>query len=84
VERALAQSKGDILGMNRKEYELGVHEREVASNKSLYDMFTTRMKETNVAGDLQSPIARVVDPCGGQSPCPLQPKKSCASSASLL
>jgi succinoglycan biosynthesis transport protein ExoP len=62
VERALAQSKGDILGMNRKEYELGVHEREVASNKSLYEMFTTRMKETNVAGDLQSPIARVVDP----------------------
>ena len=62
VERALSQSKGDILGMNRKEYELGVLEREVASNKSLYEMFTTRMKETNVAGDLQSPIARVVDP----------------------
>jgi capsular exopolysaccharide synthesis family protein len=62
VERALAQSKGDILGMNRKEYELGVLEREVASNKSLYEMFTTRTKETNVAGDLQSPIARVVDP----------------------
>jgi len=62
VERALAQSKGDILGMNRKEYELGVLEREVASNKSLYEMFTTRMKETNVAGDLQSPIARVIDP----------------------
>ncbi len=62
VERALAQSKGDIIGMNRKEYELGVHEREVASNKSLYEMFTSRMKETNVAGDLQSPIARVVDP----------------------
>jgi len=62
VERALAQSKGDILGLNRKEYELGILEREVASNKSLYEMFTTRMKETNVAGDLQSPIARVVDP----------------------
>ena len=62
VERALAQSKGDILGMNRKEYELGVLEREVASNKSLFEMFTTRTKETSVAGDLQSPIARVVDP----------------------
>ena len=75
VERALAQSKGDILGMNRKEYELGVHEREVASNKSLYEMFTSRMKETNVAGDLQSPIARVVDPAvvsGG----PYSPKKA--------
>lgn len=62
VDRALAQSKGDILGMNRKEYELGILEREVTSNKNLYEMFTNRMKETNVAGDLQSPIARVVDP----------------------
>lgn len=61
VERALAQSKGDILGMNRKEYELGILEHEVASNKSLYEMFTTRMKETSVTGDLQSPIARVID-----------------------
>ena len=62
VAGALAQSKGDILELNRKEYELGVLEREVASNKSLYEVFTTRMKETNVAGDVQSPIARVVDP----------------------
>jgi succinoglycan biosynthesis transport protein ExoP len=75
VERALAQSKGDILGMNRKEYELGVHEREVASNKSLYEMFTSRMKETNVAGDLQSPIARVVDPAV-VSARPYSPKKA--------
>ncbi len=75
VERALAQSKGDILGMNRKEYELGVHEREVASNKSLYEMFTARMKETNVAGDLQSPIARVVDPAV-VSAGPYSPKKT--------
>lgn len=75
VERALAQSKGDILGMNRKEYELGVLEREVASNKSLYEMFTTRMKETNVAGDLQSPIARVVDPAVVRTG-PYSPKKA--------
>jgi succinoglycan biosynthesis transport protein ExoP len=74
VERALAQSKGDILGMNRKEYELGVLEREVASNKSLYDMFTSRMKETNAAGDLQSPIARVVDPAVVNA-IPYSPKK---------
>jgi succinoglycan biosynthesis transport protein ExoP len=73
--RALAQSKGDILGMNRKEYELGVHEREVASNKSLYEMFTSRMKETNVAGDLQSPIARVVDPAVVKDAGPYSPRK---------
>jgi len=62
VERALAQSKGDIQGINRKEFQLGVLEREVQQNRNLYDMFVNRLKETSVAGDLQSTIARVVDP----------------------
>ena len=62
VERALAQSKADIQGINRKEFQLGVLEREVAQNRNLYDMFVGRLKETSAAGDLQSTIARVVDP----------------------
>ena len=62
VERTLAQSKDEIQSMNRKEYQLNVLEREVASNRQLYDMFLGRFKETNAAGNLQSTIARVVDP----------------------
>jgi len=62
VERALAQSKGDIQGLNRKEFQLGVLEREVQQNRNLYDMFVNRLKETNAAGDLQSTIGRIVDP----------------------
>lgn len=62
VERALSQSKGDIQGLNRKEFQLGVLEREVLQNRNLYDMFVNRLKETNAAGDLQTTIARVVDP----------------------
>ena len=62
VERALAQSKSDIQGINRKEFQLGVLEREVQQNRNLYDMFVNRLKETSVAGDLQSTVARVVDP----------------------
>lgn len=61
VERALAQSKSDIQGINRKEFQLGVLEREVTQNRNLYDMFVNRLKETNATGDLQSTIARVVD-----------------------
>jgi capsular exopolysaccharide synthesis family protein len=37
-------------------------------------MFTSRMKETNVAGDLQSPIARVVDPAVVRD-APYSPRK---------
>ena len=62
VERALAQSKSDIQGINRKEFQLGVLEREVQQNRNLYDMFVNRLKETSAAGDLQSTVARVIDP----------------------
>ena len=62
VERALGQSKSDIQGMNRKEFQLGVLEREVQQNRNLYDMFVNRLKETNATGDLQTTIARVIDP----------------------
>ena len=62
VERALGQSKADIHGINRKEFQLGVLEREVQQNRNLYDMFVNRLKETNATGDLQSTVARVVDP----------------------
>jgi succinoglycan biosynthesis transport protein ExoP len=62
VERALAQSKADIQGLNRKEFQLGVLERDAQQNRNLYDMFMNRLKETNATGDLQTTIARVVDP----------------------
>ena len=62
VERALAQSKADIQGFNRKEFQLGVLEREVQQNRNLYDMFVNRLKETSATGDLQSTVARIIDP----------------------
>ena len=61
VERALGQSKADIQGINRKEFQLGVLEREVQQNRNLYDMFVNRLKETSATGDLQSTVARVID-----------------------
>ena len=62
LERALGQSKSEIQGLNRKEFQLGVLEREAQGNKQLYDMFVTRLKETSVAADLQSTAGRIVDP----------------------
>ena len=62
VERALVQSKADIQGLNRKEFQLGILEREVAQNRNLYDMFVNRLKETSVGSDVQSTVARLIDP----------------------
>ena len=61
IERALGQSKSEIQSINRKEFQLGVLEREAQGNRQLYDMFLTRSKETNVSSDLQSTVARVID-----------------------
>jgi len=62
VAQALAQSKADIQSLNRKDFQLGILERDVQQNRNLYEMFVNRLKETSAAGDLQSTIARVIDP----------------------
>ncbi len=60
LERALSRAKTESQEYNRKEFTLARLEREVASNRQLYDLFTQRAKETNT-GDVPSAIARVID-----------------------
>jgi succinoglycan biosynthesis transport protein ExoP len=60
IEQALGRSKGDIQAHNRKEFELQSLEREVASNRQLYESFMQRSKETR-AGDMPYAIARIID-----------------------
>lgn len=71
---AVAETKQGIQGTNRKEFELTTLERDVKSNRDLYDMFMGRLKETSTASDLQSVVARVVDPAI-VSDEPVKPKK---------
>ena len=59
-ERALARTKGDIQSYNRKEFELQSLERDVAANRQLFETLMQRSKEAR-AGDMQSPIGRIVD-----------------------
>lgn len=83
LEGALASARGTVQSINRKEFELGVYEREVESNRQMYDMFMKRAKETNVAGDLQTTVARVVDAAtvpGG----PIKPKKTLIVAVALF
>lgn len=74
LEGVLSTAKGSVQTLNRKEGELSIYEREVEANRQMYDMFIKRTKETNVAGDLQSAIARVVDPAV-VAESPVKPKK---------
>lgn len=74
LEGALASAKGTVQNVNRQEFQLSVLEREVESNKQLYDMFINREKETHESSDLQSAVARVVDPAVAAR-LPVKPKK---------
>jgi succinoglycan biosynthesis transport protein ExoP len=74
IERTLGQARSSVQTLNRSEFELGVLQREVESNREMYSMFMTRAKETRSTSDLQSPIARVVDPALAPS-APVKPQK---------
>ena len=83
LESSLAAAKGSVQNLNRKEFALGVYEREVDSNKQMYDMFMQRAKETNVGGDLQTTVARVVDTAAVPT-LPIKPKKSLIIGVALV
>lgn len=64
-ERSLSSSfnsnKQQIQNISRKEFKLRELQREVDSNRALYETFLTRLKETTATSDLNSSNARVVD-----------------------
>ena len=71
LEAAVAASRGSIKDINRKEGELNVLERDVATNQQIYQTFLARVKETDATADFRNPIARIVDPAVP----PLEPVK---------
>lgn len=71
---AVAQAKQTIQGSNRKEFELTSLEREVKTNRELYDMFMGQLKGTSAVSDMQTVVARVVDPAM-VSDAPIKPNK---------
>jgi capsular exopolysaccharide synthesis family protein len=62
LENEVAAAKQEVQGVDQKQYQLGVLQREVEANRSLYDLFLTRFKETSEAGGIESANARVLDP----------------------
>src|SRR2546422_300667 len=53
IQEALAQSKGTIQSLNRKEIQLGMLEQETATNRQLYQAFLSRFKETSATRNAQ-------------------------------
>jgi capsular exopolysaccharide synthesis family protein len=75
LESTLGQTRSNVQNLNRKEFELAVLEREVQSNRDMLSLFINRAKETSAASDLQSTIARIVDPAAPPEHA-IKPKKT--------
>jgi succinoglycan biosynthesis transport protein ExoP len=58
---ALSQQKDEAMSMNRKAIDYGVLERDVQSNKQLYESLLQRAKETGVSSELKTSNIRIVD-----------------------
>lgn len=58
---ALQKQKEEALELNKKSIQYGVLKREVDSNRDLYDVFLTRLKETDLSKEIQSSNMRILD-----------------------
>ncbi len=61
LEGSLNSARGSLQTVNRSGTELGALERDVASNKQIYETFLNRAKETSSTTDLQTSVGRIVD-----------------------
>lgn len=68
-------NKSQIQNISRKEFRLRELQREVDTNRALYDTFMNRLKETSATSDLETANARVVDQATVPTH-PVKPRKS--------
>lgn len=62
LRKSFNSNKAQIQDISRKEFQLREFQREVDSNRALYETFVTRLKETAATSDMDSAKARIVDP----------------------
>lgn len=75
AQRSLIEAKEISIELSRKEFRFKELEREVQTNRNLYDTFFTRIKQANDSLELDTANARVIDPAVVPS-LPFKPRKS--------
>jgi len=74
LTEALESQKKDAIELNRKAIEYKILERDAQSNRQMYNILITKMKEADVSSDLKGTDIRVIDPA--QIPrSPIGPKR---------
>ena len=75
LRSSVNENRAQIQNISRKEFQLSELQREVDTNRALYDTFLTRIKETTATSDLDTANARVVDKAVVPN-VPVKPKKA--------
>jgi exopolysaccharide transport family protein len=83
LNAALGQQKTEAQSMNRKAIDYGVLERDVQSNKQIYESLLQRAKETGVSSELKTSNIRVVD-AAERPRTPASPRKLLNFTLALL
>jgi len=73
-EKALEEYEKDALETNKKEARYAILEREVNTNKQLYDMMSTRYKESMISQGIETANIRLVEPAS-KPIYPFKPRK---------
>lgn len=73
-QEALEQCEKDALETNKKEAQYAILEREVNTNKELYDMMSTKLKESTISQGIETANIRLVEPAS-KPVYPFKPKK---------
>ena len=75
LRTSVDENRAQIQDISRKEFQLREYQREVDTNRSLYDTFLIRLKETAATSGLDTANARVVDKATVPK-APIKPKKA--------
>jgi capsular exopolysaccharide synthesis family protein len=62
LQSSLDAQKTEALSLNRKGIEYGVLQREVESNRQIYESLMQRTKETGISSEMRTSNVRVMDP----------------------
>jgi uncharacterized protein involved in exopolysaccharide biosynthesis len=74
LKNELIRSKGDMRAINKKSSKLRELEREVETDKQLYETFFTRFKETSETLGMSTALARIIDEAAVPE-FPVKPRK---------
>ncbi|MBI3607796.1 MAG: GumC family protein [Nitrospirae bacterium] len=77
LKSASAQTEQEMHGINKKALEYSTLDRELNTNRDLYNLLLAKLKESDITGKIQTPVIQLVHPAAiaTEPPVPIRPRK---------